>query len=169
MTAAASWPARTLPVLALLAAAQGLPAVAAVDSPRLDQVTCQSLRVRQTGLPLSTPLVVKVTDPASGHQFARQETSSDRAGVLDTRIAAGFAGAGQLVVEVEAERGGQEVEFAEAVHEFDRPCPAAPAAGRLGQRTRAAVAAVVAAVTVAVLVLVVAGRVLRLLRHGGRG
>ena len=162
MTAAASWPARTLPVLALLAAAQGLPAVAAVDSPRLDQVTCHGLRVRQTGLPLSTPLVVKVTDPASGHQFARQATSSNRAGVLDTRIAAGFAGAGQLMVEVEAERGGQEVEFAEAVHEFDRPCPATSSSS--GRRGRV----VAAAATVALVVAGAGATVLFLRQRVGR-
>ncbi len=125
MSAAVSRPALVLGTLAWLVAAAGGPAaVVTVDSPRLNQVTCQGLTVRQTGLPASTKLVIAVTDPTTGRKFARQESVSSAAGVLDTQVAAPFDGASELVVEVEVERVGQDVEFAEAVHEFTRPCPA---------------------------------------------
>jgi hypothetical protein len=147
-------------VLGLLLAVGPAVAVAMVDSPQLEEVTCQGLRVRQTGLPASTALVVEVSDPQSGRQLARQEARSDAAGLLDIRIVAPFDAARQLAVEVESEREGQEVELAEAVHEFDRPCPDGEAdrssAGRAGM-------VMAAAVTVAVLVagLVAGGRALR--------
>jgi hypothetical protein len=159
MSTLGSRPALVLGTLALLLATAGGPAVAAaVDSPQLDQVTCQGLRIRQTGLPASTALVIEVADPASGREFARQEAMSSGAGVLDTRVAAPFHGASELVVEVEVERGGEEVEFAEAVHEFDRPCPA-----RSSPRRRVA-----AIGTAAVLVLMAAGGAGWVLRQRAR-
>jgi hypothetical protein len=143
------------------------PAVAMVDSPRLEEVTCQGLRVRQTGLPADAALQVEVSDPQSGRELARQEARSDAAGTLDTRIAARFDGAMQLAVEVERETGGEEVELAESIHEFDRPCPdgtaGRPRAGRSG-----VVVAAVAAVAVMAAGLV-GGRVLWVLRHPGGG
>lgn len=160
MKAAWRWPALALGTLAL--AVVGGPAVAAtVDSPRLDQVTCRGLRIRQTGLPASTALVIEVADPESGRKFARQEAKSNGAGVLDTRIAARFDGASELVVEVEVERGGQEVEFAEAIHEFDRPCPTGQAGSSTGRRNGVATAGA----TVAVLVLVAAGGAIFFIRQ----
>jgi hypothetical protein len=162
MSAAGSWPGLALGTLALLVAAvSGQAVAAAVDSPRLDHVTCQGLRIRQTGLPASTALVIGIADPESGREFTRQEARSNGAGVLDTRIAARFDGASELAVEVEVERGGQEVEFAEAIHEFDRPCPAAQAGSSTGRRTGAATAAA----TAVVLVLVAAGGAIYLVRR----
>jgi hypothetical protein len=166
MTAATGRPMLAVGALALLVAVAGATAAAAaVDSPRLEEVTCQGLRVRQTGLPAGTPFVVEVADPQTGREFARREARSSGAGALDIRITADFAGAGQLVVEVETEQGGQEVEFAEAIHEFERPCPAAQAGRSSGRRTGLAVAA---AVTVAVLVLTLVA-VVRALGLLGRG
>jgi hypothetical protein len=160
MTATGRWSALALGALALLVGAP------AVDSPRLEQVTCQGLRVRQSGLPARTAFVIEVTDPQSGREFARQEARSNGAGMLDARIAAPFDGAGQLAVEVEAERAGQEVEFAEAIHDFDRPCPAAQAGSSTRRRTGVVTAV---AATVAALVVVVVGRAGRRLRHVGGG
>jgi hypothetical protein len=153
-------------VLALLLAAG--PAVAMVDSPRLEEVTCQGLRVRQTGLPAATAFVVEVSDPESGRALARQETRSDAAGTLDTRIVARFDTATQLAVEVEREGAGEEVEFAEAIHEFDRPCPAGQAHRSSGGRAGLIAAAVVTA-AILVLALVAGGRSLRILRHPRNG
>ena len=152
--------------LALLLAAG--PAVAMVDSPRLEEVTCQGLRVRQTGLPAATAFVVEVSDPESGRALARQETRSDAAGAIDTRIAGPFDAATKLAVEVEREGAGQEVEFAEAIHEFDRPCPGSQAHRSSGGRAGLVVAG---AVTVAILVLalVAGGRSLRVLRNPRNG
>jgi hypothetical protein len=148
-----------LGTLALLAAAGGgLEAAAAVDAPRLEQVTCQGFRVRQSGLPASAELVVEVGDPTSGRELARREAAANAAGVLDTRVTGPFDGASELVVEVEIERGGEEVELAEAVHEFDRPCPTGASTGR-----RARV--VTAAAAVAALVLAAAGAAVFLLRR----
>jgi hypothetical protein len=78
-----------------------------------------------------------------------------------------FDGAAQLVVEVEDERG-QEVELAEAIHEFDRPCPARAAGGSRSGRVGLFVAGVVAAAILAA-GLVARGRALRVLRHPGGG
>jgi hypothetical protein len=153
-------------LLSLLLAAG--PSVAMVDSPRLEEVTCQGLRLRQAGLPASAALVVKVSDPRSGRQLARQETRSDAAGRLDTRVAARFDGASQLAVEVEAEHGDQEVELAEAIHELDRPCPDGSAGRSRAGGTPLVVAGVLAA-AVLVAGLVAGGRALRVLRHPGGG
>ena len=148
-------------VLSLLLATG--PVLAMVDSPRLEEVTCQGLRVRQAGLPASTELEVEVSDPRTGRELARQETKTDAAGRLDTRIAARFDGVSQLAVEVEREGAGKEVELAETIHEFDRPCPASTS--RSGAARTVVVAAVVA---LAVLVVgLVAGR--WALRSPGRG
>jgi hypothetical protein len=142
------------------------PALAMVDSPRLEEVTCQGLRVRQTGLPADATLQVEVSDPQSGRELARQEARSDDAGTLDTHIAARFDGAMQLAVEVEGETGGEEVELAEAIHEFDRPCPD----GTAGRSHTGGSGVVVAAVAVLAAGLVAGGRALRvLLRHPGGG
>lgn len=153
-------------VLSLLLAAG--PVLALVDSPRLEEVTCQGFRVRQTGLPAATALVVEVSDPTSGRELAHHETRSDAAGRLDTRIAARFDGVSQLAVEVEREGNGQAVELAETIYEFDRPCPTSPASGSGAGRTGMVVAAVV---TLAVLVvgLVAGRRALRVMRGPGRG
>ncbi len=150
-------------VLSLLLAAG--PALAMVDSPRLEEVTCQGLRVRQSGLPAATAFVVEVSDPQSGRELARRQARSDAAGRLDTRIAVRFDAVSQLAVEVEGEGVGQEVELAEAIHEFDRPCPAGRSpAGRTG-----VVVAALLAVVVLVLGLAVGGRVLRVLRQPRNG
>jgi hypothetical protein len=152
-------------VLALLLAAG--PAVAMVDSPRLEEVTCQGLRVRQTGLPAATAFVVEISDPGSGRALARQETRSDATGAIDTRIAAPFDAAAQLAVEVERKGVGQEVEFAEAIHEFDRPCPGGQAHRSSGGRADLVVAG--ATVAILVLALVAGGRSLRVLRNPRNG
>jgi hypothetical protein len=157
--AARHHPTLAVATLALLAAAgSGPEAAAAVDSPRLDQVTCQGLRVRQGGLPASAEVVIEVGNPTSGRELARQKAASNAAGVLDTRVAGPFDGASELVVEVEIERGDEEVELAEAVHEFDRPCPAGASTG---QRARV----VAAASSVVALVLVATGATVFLLRR----
>lgn len=146
-------------------------AVVMVDSPRLEEVTCQGLRVRQTGLPASVPLEVEVSGPRTGRELARQEVRSDAAGTLDTRVVGRFDGAAQLVVEVEEEGGGSEVELAETVYEFDRPCPAAAVAGGSRSwvgRPGVVVAAVLAAAFL-VAGLVAGGRALQILRRPGGG
>jgi hypothetical protein len=147
-----------LGALVLLAAGGGPAVAAVVDSPRLDQITCQGFRVRQGGLPASSALVVEVADPASGRELAHQSATSNAAGMLDTRVAGPFDGASELVIEVEIERGGDEVELAGAVHEFDRPCPTGSSAGR-----RVRVVTTVSAV--AALVLAAAGATVYLLRR----
>ena len=153
-------------VLALLLAAG--PAVAMVDSPRLEEVTCQGLRVRQTGLPAATAFVVEISDPGPGRALARQETRSDATGAIDTRIAASFDAATQLAVEVERKGAGREGEFAEAIHEFDRPCPGSQAHRSSGGRAGLVVAGVVT-VAILVLALVAGGRSLRVLRNPPNG
>jgi hypothetical protein len=139
-----------------------------VDSPRLEEVTCQGLRVRQTGLPADTTLEVEVSDPRSGRELARREARSDAAGTLDTRVVARFDGAMRLAVEVEREAGGEELELAESIHEFDRPCPDGTAGRSHAGRSGVMVAAVAAAAVLAA-GLVAGGWALGVLRHPGGG
>jgi hypothetical protein len=68
--------------------------------------------------------------------------------------------------EVTCQMGGEEVELAEAIHEFDRPCPD----GTAGRSHTGGSGVVVAAVAVLAAGLVAGGRALRvLLRHPGGG
>jgi hypothetical protein len=164
MRAIGTWPALAVGALVLLA---GAPAAAVVDSPRLEQVTCHGLRILQSGLPPQRLLVVEITNPETGQEFARQQVLSDAAGGIDASITAGFHGARQLAVEVEAERGDEGVEFAETIHEFDRACPAAPASAPASRPTRVPLPVAVA-VAVAIAVLVGAGWAVRMVR-GRRG
>ena len=157
MRSIGTWPALAVGALALVAGAPP----AAVDSPRLEQVTCQGLRIRQSGLPPQRLLVVEITNPETGQEFARQQVLSDEAGDIEARITAGFHGARQLAVEVEAERGDEEVEFAEAIHEFDHPCPAAPAGA---PASRPASVPLPVGVAVAAAVLAGAGLAVRMAR-----
>jgi hypothetical protein len=145
-----------LGALALLVTASGAAAALTVDSPRLEQVTCEGIRVRQTGLPAQRLFVVEVTNPETGQEFARQKVLSTEAGSIDARITAGFEGARQLAVEVEANQGNEEVEFAEAIHEFDQPCPAAQASSSTPRGTN-----VVLPMAVGAIILVGAGWAIR--------
>jgi hypothetical protein len=84
-------------------------------------VTCDGLRVTQTGLPPSTEFEVIVLNPEKPFPRLREvKVDSDARGRLDVKVRVSLRGLRR--VDVEVERKSDEEEFAETGVDLDLPC-----------------------------------------------